>query len=602
MFRGILLSFALFLSSDAWAAARTSSQNGNWNDTATWGGSAAPGIGDTASIGHQVTITANTTVGTSPAEGNMVVTVTTAGDVFVNSGIVFTVRGGVSLAGNATWNQAAGSSFIFDASNASSPTSQQYELRIGTGHNEAAKLISTGTVGSRVVFDSQSGGGNGWINDGDGPWLSGAGIEAEYTDFKDIGDASNRAIRTSPSQSGDLFKCLFCRFIDSGGIGGTYNMNAQSNYRIEDSHFTGTLQTEAVKLENASGYTSGTRTFYRSSFDQPVQFYTPVGFDIQGNFFNESFESTDGQWVTFSNNFVRFGFGNTPALVRGSTTGRNYGFHGDSTNSNPHYWQVGNYNGQVVEGLTCESAYITNGNSEGDCVQLSSPGGAVTVDVTKTLVIPDAFGGTSGTIFSALGNANITARVYRNTHVANTTDEACVALGETYAGHTGMVTRLDSNLCVNLTAGTDGPIAWDSGGNDSVTDLVSAANGNRNCHYQLDSVRYVNLELSTGTLGANDVNANPSFVDSSRDLASWAGSIGLTASNAAAISCLSAMNSSTATAGCTPTAVNSWVAAGFVPTSASLDGAGLSGVDCGAFDVVLSTGLRGASLLMGVGK
>jgi len=47
-------------------ATRTSTQAGDWSDTATWGGSAAPGDGDQAIIAHAVTVDVNTTVGTSP--------------------------------------------------------------------------------------------------------------------------------------------------------------------------------------------------------------------------------------------------------------------------------------------------------------------------------------------------------------------------------------------------------------------------------------------------------------------------------------------------------------------------------------------------------
>jgi hypothetical protein len=43
----------------------TSSQNGNWNLSSTWGGAGTPGDGDNAIIGHAVTITASATVGTS---------------------------------------------------------------------------------------------------------------------------------------------------------------------------------------------------------------------------------------------------------------------------------------------------------------------------------------------------------------------------------------------------------------------------------------------------------------------------------------------------------------------------------------------------------
>lgn len=46
-------------------AVRTSSQNGNWSASSTWGGSAAPGSGDKAIVNHVVTVDVATTVGES---------------------------------------------------------------------------------------------------------------------------------------------------------------------------------------------------------------------------------------------------------------------------------------------------------------------------------------------------------------------------------------------------------------------------------------------------------------------------------------------------------------------------------------------------------
>ena len=601
MMRLLAVVLSAFFALDAWALACASNAAGAWSTAATWTscGGGSPGIGDTASITHAVTVSGNTTVGTSPAEGNFVVTVSGSGTVAVNSG-TFTARGGVSLATSSnTWTQDAGTSFVFDASNATDPTNQQYEFRISTGHNSPARLNLNGSSGSRVSFSSNASGGNGWINDGDGPWLQGGLVTATYTDFTRCGDATNRCIRTSPSGAGNAVTIQNSRFDTTGGIGGTYNISTTSDISFTDNWFTATAQSETIKWENASGYTSGTRDFLRNAVDKVVQFYTPAGWTIEGNYFGGSIEATTGTWVNFQNNFLRFGAGTgTPFTLQGPTgPGYNYGFYDSTSNNNPHYWQV--QSALTVDSLICESGYTGVGVQEGDCVQLGSSGSAITVDVTGVLVLPDAAGGTSGTIISALGSANFTVRAYRNTAVAD--DQYCVAVGETYAGHSGMFTRIDSNLCWNA-AGTDGRIVGDSGVNDSVTDLVTSANANYNCYYNLNATEYYNLEFSSGSPGANDVSANPSFVDSSRDLGSWAGSIGLSATNAAAISCLSLMNSASATAGCTPTAASAWVIAGFVPTSASLDGAGLAGVDCGAFDVVLATGNKGACLLTGVGK
>lgn len=40
-----------------------SAANGNWGTTGTWTGGVVPGIGDTATVNHQVTLDANYSVG-----------------------------------------------------------------------------------------------------------------------------------------------------------------------------------------------------------------------------------------------------------------------------------------------------------------------------------------------------------------------------------------------------------------------------------------------------------------------------------------------------------------------------------------------------------
>lgn len=81
-------------------ATRTSTQSGNWSDTATWGGSAKPGAGDIAVIatGHTVTVDENTTVGDNASGiGHAIDIQATNASVFgklvVNSGVTLTLRG-----------------------------------------------------------------------------------------------------------------------------------------------------------------------------------------------------------------------------------------------------------------------------------------------------------------------------------------------------------------------------------------------------------------------------------------------------------------------------------------------------------------------------
>lgn len=600
---GALLIAGLLSPHSAFANACASAGTGDANASGSWSscGGTVPGIGDTASIAstHTITFTANQTIGTSPAEGTAVITLSSSGKVIVNTGVTVTVRGGITVStSNNTWTHNAGSGLLFDASNATSPTNQQYEFRISVGHNSPGKLIVNGTANSRVTFDSQAGGGNFWINDGDGPWLQGGLVDAQYLTLNNCGDSSHRCIRTSPSGSGNTFSCLFCRFITTGGIGGTYNMSTTSNYRLEDSHFTGTTQSEAVKLENASGYVSGTRTFLRNSFDKLVQFFTPAGFTIDGNYFGEGFESTDGTWVSFQNNLLRLTSSHNSVIVRGATGPLfNLAYYDSTTEVNPHFWQAGLYTA-TVSSLMCESGATAGGTHEGDCILIDVPGSAKTLTITKTIVLPDGAGLTSGTIFSALGNVNVTIEAYRNTAVAG--NQACLSVGETYAGHSGMVTRGDSNICYNASGNT-GSIMWDSGSNDTKSDLITSTNLDYNCYSHLGT-NYSQLEFSSGSPGAHDVSADPNFTDATRDLGAWSGSLGGTATAAAALTNLALMNSATEVAGYTPTAATVWIPAGFVPRSASLDGAGLAGVDCGALDVVLASGTASRASLIGVGR
>src|SRR4051812_45606226 len=73
-------------------ATRTSSGSGLWSASATWGGSAAPGIGDIAVIGtaaHTVTIDASVEVGDDVGIG-----ITLVGSLVVNAPL--TVRSGTN--------------------------------------------------------------------------------------------------------------------------------------------------------------------------------------------------------------------------------------------------------------------------------------------------------------------------------------------------------------------------------------------------------------------------------------------------------------------------------------------------------------------------
>jgi hypothetical protein len=130
---------ALGMASLALGNACTSAANGNWNATASWSncGSGVPGDGDTVTITHNIIVTANATVGNSPLDTtasipslpviqlNRTNGSTSNGQLTINGGVTFTVKGSVATTGtNGSYapiiTLQPGSTWTFD--NSANPT------------------------------------------------------------------------------------------------------------------------------------------------------------------------------------------------------------------------------------------------------------------------------------------------------------------------------------------------------------------------------------------------------------------------------------------------------------------------------------------------
>src|ERR1017187_4442139 len=93
-----IITLLIALTAIGHAAVFTSTTNGNWSSNATWGGGGHPGNGDTAIVGHLVTVDVNTIVGASNGKwasgGNpAAIQTNTLGAVTIAASVSLTIRG-----------------------------------------------------------------------------------------------------------------------------------------------------------------------------------------------------------------------------------------------------------------------------------------------------------------------------------------------------------------------------------------------------------------------------------------------------------------------------------------------------------------------------
>jgi hypothetical protein len=133
------LSFLLAPNS-AEAAARTASVSGNWNSTATWGGSSVPVAGDTVTINSGITVTVTANAACSSIAFTTGTNGTTA-SININSGILLAVSGNVTITRPGTNN-----SNVINVGSGTLTVGGALALSGTTGNRTSTLNINTGTV------------------------------------------------------------------------------------------------------------------------------------------------------------------------------------------------------------------------------------------------------------------------------------------------------------------------------------------------------------------------------------------------------------------------------------------------------------------------
>ena len=552
-------------------SAFTSKATGNHSASGqtTWNETGVPGNGDTETIGaHTITVDTDTTVGHSPAAGDG-----TAAILLNNSSAIVAIASGQTLicrgdlkkaAASSKVTMAAGSKFKFDATAAGTPSTARYVAGPTDVFYAGALFDITGTSGSRCEVSSVSGAAYGRIASN----IQGGLIEAEYCDFIRLGDSSNAAFSIFPWTTGDRFELADCTIDECGKMINEIAWQADAHFILDRVKFTDTTSSNCLEFSASAALTSGTRRIDACAFDKPITMFGPRGVTFTNNYLNDGFTITNtGSWAAFEGNFVRQVANESSAVFDVSDCF----ILKDNSTGNPHFLGCTYQNDITIDGVVFEFSHSTGG---GDCITMGEPGGTGPYlrTITHCITLPNSAGGDSGTLFSALGNAETSIVCNHNTSCAGTQG---AAVGETYSGHTGMLASFRSNIFWSATA--EGWKLADSGTDETVSDLVTAANCDYNCGYNLGD-DYVNLEFSSGTPGANDVDVDPQFIDDTGDLASWDGSLGGAGTIAAALARIAADPTLTASS------LLPYIRNCFSPTNALLQNAGHDSVTIGAVE------------------
>lgn len=554
----------------------TALQSGLSSSGSTWVGGVPPQDGVDRVIiptGVTVTVDQNAIWGDSPASGTDVLTFQGSGSLVINEDITLEVRGELQGGNGGSLTGLAGSTLQFTA--ASGVT---YENILGDGNGQSFALVFEGEADNRcsVVMS-----GDGLVNFTYGAFVNIGSLDASYTDFSGFGAAGTDAIR--------LYLSLYlshCRFVDMGELE-TSEIPATLGMLIEYCNWKSSPGDYCVRIRVAEGNPGVSRAVSNSVFDK--QFVTPTNrmHIIRNVFLTGIWGYGSDNLLSFSGNFVV----NQPFQIHVSDIVGNF-FYSTASN-NPHFLTLSAITDQVVSNNMFQYGR-TPTSDDGDCILLSSGLSAdIHYSVIGNITLPNSTGGISGTLVSQLGDTHTFVDVIRNN-----TSCGRVAIGETYAGFSGMFASIRDNIFWNTGATTDYKV-MDVGAGAAAGSVVYA---DYNTGYQVGGYN-ADSAVFQSTPGGNDLDIDPQFVDSSRGLWTWVSdSLGYAGNDdelrAFALLIFGDMNDPDGThyvEGLTPETMMSWIEAGFeiqaeLLFTASSEGSYVGAVapDIETSDVVLS--------------
>ena len=599
---GLVVSGAAscFVTPTTWTTQRT----GNWslasnNASSPWydggtqtarariPGSSSNANYDVVTIAASQTLTCDTSVTIGNGNGACLTLNGTSGNLVVNGGITLSLYGGIqhNAVNSVTLNAGAAITFV--------PAGALQFVWNFTYGGSGGTLVCNGTSGSPCAISTNVSGGAPPAYMATTGALSGVvGLQtATYTNFSHMGDTAGTGVYTSLNSGSGNVSITNCTFTacslagviqGSGTWTGSYTLSTNTfSSSVPGTTFNYTYGgLAAVSLSNG---TSGSMTVTNNYFDGYVGIGACSSAVFQYNVFGSTFfcnspESWSTSWTTFDSNVI-YAWGSAYAgqdlTVAGSFT-NNYFLIDDPSVSNPHgialMWPSAvttiNWTGNIFE--------FTGTDPTGNMMLFYDAASTSYCYCRKNIVLPNAGGVCTGVLCTANGN-DTNLRLYVEHNTANIEGQ-----WGTEIGHEQTVVESPNryqSIRANLYWGT-ASTGFIANNVDSTTyvDIIPPANACYNGKYLVDLVTdgYTNAGASydsdfSVTPGANDVTANPQFVDSTRNLQSW-GSIFWGQSTAANTVAYLANNLSSLIP-----SLMSWVRAGFVPTNPSFEATGWTG-------------------------
>jgi hypothetical protein len=572
-------------------AARTSTANGDWAAGTTWTGGTIPGNGDTATITHAVAVSTSVTVGHSPGEADATraIELSGSGSLSIGAAGVLVVRGDVDLNGRSL-TLAAGAVFEFDASLASAPSTTNYQMVGSSG----STIVCTGTSGTHCVIRSNPGGANGHFDGSEGGTVyRGLKPAITYTDFLRVGDDTNYAYGSWPNDSSDVLSVTHCTWTSCGRVGITWPGAAGISVTYQHNVHTSTASDYPFGWDISAAMTTGVRSFTHNDFDKPVILSGPKDATIEHNLFRGGIStSSTAVPASFKYNLIEnppdMGLNVTPRRVE-----QNYYLY-DFDVTNPHAFGPAGDDGVTLDVVYQDNIFdITHAQEDGDLILGGDASAPCDFIVRRNIVLPNAGRTSPGKLVSPMtADEDLTWVIEHNTYcTTGNVETGGINFGEFAAGWAGMVSSFRSNLGFTPAGKTAGcHITRYS--NYGVADLADPDyvdyNGGFGLMVGTDGRGYDSINdvaLFSKAVGANDVNADPQFVDVTRNIKTWAAMKGSGATVADALALLRADPGLLYDLE-DPTTLIPWVRAGFAPTNAVYLGTAHDAGDIGAVGYV----------------